>query len=159
MLSVVLLGAASLISTTQGVKSNCNATANGSSASVTCHFSEDVSKSRSDVSVDKYKLNSSSPYSDQVLACLWLKDDKPTCRWLKGYALNEDFSDTLTIQIPELTKQFEGRYRCQATPSEVQDNTDCILERKGPTTTTSVTISTYQPNNQTARRKSCARES
>ncbi|XP_025112058.1 uncharacterized protein LOC112574909 isoform X1 [Pomacea canaliculata] len=75
--------------------------------SLTCHFPEDVSKTKKDFSVYRY-TDKSSP--DDVLDCWWMLE-KVECRHDQGYEYNKMISDKLSLEILEVSAPQV--YACQ----------------------------------------------
>ncbi|XP_070201336.1 uncharacterized protein [Littorina saxatilis] len=58
--------------------------------------------------------------SVSVLKCNWLvrNPDEPTCTVHSGCSFNASVNNTLTIEISNVTRNFEGDYFCQLVPSD-----------------------------------------
>ncbi|XP_070203747.1 uncharacterized protein [Littorina saxatilis] len=90
----------------------------GQKAAITCQFGRDVSKSKHNIDVQQYPPSSHEPVS--MLKCNWLvrKPDEPTCTVHSGCSFNASVNNTLTIEISNVTRNFEGDYFCQLVPSD-----------------------------------------
>ncbi|KAK7466031.1 hypothetical protein BaRGS_00037401, partial [Batillaria attramentaria] len=128
ILLMVLLAASSLFCRTQGSTSGCTTNHTEDTAHVTCFFSDDITRNKRHVTVMRYPLLVDSDDAELVLRCVWLAAGGVSCITSKGYAFNNKLSDTLTVTISNLTKDFEGRYICLTTPTETVDNfVECNL--------------------------------
>ncbi|XP_025112299.1 uncharacterized protein LOC112575025 [Pomacea canaliculata] len=78
-------------------------------ASLTCHFPEDMSQSRKDVSVYLFK-DSKNP--DAILDCWWL-GGQMDCYSAPGYKHTMSISRQLTVTIPRAAANQTGTYACQ----------------------------------------------
>ncbi|KAK7476845.1 hypothetical protein BaRGS_00031927, partial [Batillaria attramentaria] len=111
----------------EGAQITCEAppVTEGSTASLTCNFGEDLSMTRRAFNVRR--LKSVDILQNTVLDCRWNRTT-PICSPIKdGYDFNLKVTDRLTLMIPNVTSEFAGKYVCQAVPSEPQDLTECLL--------------------------------
>ncbi|KAK7475728.1 hypothetical protein BaRGS_00033050 [Batillaria attramentaria] len=105
------------------------------SVTITCHFTEDLNKSRNvdGIYVQRYNITGSDPRAEEVLGCYWFESKGFTCIERDGYRRNGDVSRDFTILVDTVSKDTEGKYLCQVTTQKrlVQTNF-CILTGSYP---------------------------
>ncbi|XP_025112361.1 uncharacterized protein LOC112575050 isoform X1 [Pomacea canaliculata] len=115
-----------------GLGNTCSVTEERSepSATLTCYFKEDISKTQVNFTVYRH----SGAHKQNVAGCWWEKGQRQ-CQVANGYQLTSNQSQVIKIMILEVTKETAGNYSCwhPASPS-VQTET-CIIhvrEKVGP---------------------------
>ncbi|KAK7475718.1 hypothetical protein BaRGS_00033040, partial [Batillaria attramentaria] len=111
----------------------CSTRTFGSTAYITCHFSEDLNQTNavSAVYLQRYSLNESDSRAESVVDCYFLGRKGLECSPNEGYAVKPNISSELTITVQPVAHRFEGRYLCYITPQNKDIRTDyrfCILK-------------------------------
>ncbi|XP_025112488.1 uncharacterized protein LOC112575118 [Pomacea canaliculata] len=99
--------------------------------SLTCHFPENVSETRKTVVIYFYKPENGQEQkdADDVLECWWLAGKK-TCLVQSGYNFNGMISHELTLEIPQASAKFTGKYACLISQINHHDNNACEFRIK-----------------------------
>ncbi|XP_070202286.1 uncharacterized protein [Littorina saxatilis] len=102
----------------------------GQRGSVTCHVGPDIHSSLYHFEVVRYPFDAPASHSgEEVLRCHRLQD-KFQCTTEKGFEFHDDIQHNLTVMIPTVTKEAEGRYACQLIPPEGRKKRLCELRVK-----------------------------
>ncbi|XP_025111899.1 uncharacterized protein LOC112574805 isoform X2 [Pomacea canaliculata] len=102
------------------------------STSLTCYFPEDISRNEADYTVSVYHYkNSGNP--DRVFSYLSMKKSQHATR---GYVLDGDITDHLTLRFPNAVKEQEGKYSCIITGVDLAQNCSFTLASVVPVTST-----------------------
>ncbi|KAK7484213.1 hypothetical protein BaRGS_00024583, partial [Batillaria attramentaria] len=110
------------------LKADCQDTTTvvGKSATITCTFSETVSRVERPFLVTRFPLDSAD-FPDYVVDCT-----SGHCEVADGYIYTERAGLQQFIEIPSAEKRLEGIYQCQYDTREPQDATPCTLLVQGP---------------------------
>ncbi|PVD22588.1 hypothetical protein C0Q70_18406 [Pomacea canaliculata] len=98
-----------------------------SQTSLTCYFPEDISKTRSDFTVHHHSIQG---FTDAVSSCEW-NNEKLNCSTSRGYEVDGNVTDHVTLRVHNTSKNHEGLYSCQMTGvgSDGYENCSFQLEK------------------------------
>ncbi|KAK7455974.1 hypothetical protein BaRGS_00039399, partial [Batillaria attramentaria] len=87
--------------------------------------------------------------TDVVVDCYWYAEGQYSCLCAHGYSCNYTMSTEVKVVIPNVTKEFEGRYLCQVVPPPDSEHSEfCFLQihdRDGDQTTETSSAATSAP--------------
>ncbi|XP_025102453.1 uncharacterized protein LOC112569022 [Pomacea canaliculata] len=93
--------------------------------SLTCHFPEDVSKTKKNFIVDVVPENGRT---EVALNCFWVRNEMK-CYTKQGYSFDQQVSDRITLHIPQVSPEQYGRYNCFFFNISSVYSEACVLEK------------------------------
>ncbi|PVD21556.1 hypothetical protein C0Q70_17354 [Pomacea canaliculata] len=110
----------------QGVTSSCDipCVIGTGPTSLTCTFSVDVNKTKSNFSV--VRLGDGDSKGVGIVSCTWRKDQM-SCTTAPGYEISSTVTDHLVIRVPRASRDHSGSYVCLMTGSKIESFEPCVL--------------------------------